>query len=328
MGKRWRKLFTLSLEALLTFWGVGTLLFFLFRLIGDPAQMLMGQRSDITTLETLRQQLHLDRPLWEQYLYFWADACPLTFAEGKIQWRGWQLGFSYQSGKPVSHMYQKAFKATAILALSAWSIALLTALTLGLWQAYFPSPWIDRATLFLLAFPGYVAGLVMLGFFGILLGWLPLGGYVWEYNPTLQAYEWQGERLILPTLALALRPAAILTRQVAAYAHNVLQQDFIRTAWAKGKTPWAILWQDVLRTILPPLLMSLSQWLAGLLAGTFFVEVLFQWPGLGKLMVQALYTADYPVIVGISWMAVGIFVLLNAVSEMATLLVDPRLRDL
>lgn len=309
-------------QGLLIFWLSFTLLFFLLRGLSDPAQLLLGQRSDKASLEAIRAQLHLDEPLWKQYFYALADFLP--YREGRWQWP--TLGISYQYNRPVSTIYLEKLPATALLALSASVLALVLGVGVGLRQAVKPSWTLRLGILFFFSMPGYVSGLLLLWLVGLGLG-LPLGGYIWQYDPELDKLRLGLSALFLPALALALRPAAYFSQLVEAQARQILQADFIRAAKARGKLFIRILLEDTFRNLLPTLATSFSQWFAGLFLGSLFIEALYDWPGVGKLLFFAFSTSDYPLLSGIAVQSVAIFVGLNFLSELLSYWADPRLRS-
>jgi len=320
-----RFLFRTLGEAALIFFLGHTLLFLLLRGLSDPAQLLLGQRSDKSSLEAIRAQLHLDEPLWKQYLYSWAEWLP--YREGRWQWP--TLGYSYQYGRPVWDLYMERLSATALLAGAAALIALTAGVALGLYQAYRPTRLLHFLSLLLLSLPGYVGGILLLWVFAVVLGpWtgLPLGGYVWVYAPEKGTLVFRPEALLLPSVALALRPAAYFFQLTYTQAREILRSDYIRAALARGKSIQAILKSDVLRNLLPGLATVSGQWLAGLFMGSLFIEELYDWPGVGKLLFFAFSTSDYPLLSGIALLSVLLFVLLNALSELLSYWADPRLR--
>jgi dipeptide transport system permease protein len=313
-------------EGALIFFLSHALLFVLLRGLSDPAQLLLGQRSDKASLEVIRAQLHLDEPLWRQYLYSWMEWLP--YREGRWQWP--TLGYSYQYGLAVLDLYLERFPATALLAGAAALIALTVGVTLGLYQAYRPKRILHILSFLLLSLPGYVGGILLLWIFGVILGpWtgLPLGGYVWVYSPERGTALFQPEALVLPAIALSLRPAAYFFQLTWAQAQEILQSDYIRAARARGKSMPAILRSDVLRNLLPSIVTVSGQWLAGLLMGSLFIEELYDWPGVGKLLFLAFSTSDFPLLSGVALLSVLLFVLLNMASEVLSYWADPRLRE-
>ncbi len=322
MSRFWAR--TLGEAALIFFLG-HALLFLLLRGLSDPAQLLLGQRSDKASLEAIQRQLHLDQPLWRQYLYSWAEWLP--YREGRWQWP--TLGYSYQYGRPVWDLYMERLSATALLAGAAALIALTIGVSLGLYQAYRPNRLLNLLSLLLLSLPGYVGGILLLWVFALVLGpWtgLPPGGYVWVYAPEQGTLVWRPEALLLPAVALSLRPAAYFFQLTSAQAQEILKSDYIRAARARGKSTTAILKSDVLRNLLPGLVTVSGQWLASLFMGSLFIEELYDWPGVGKLLFFAFSTSDYPLLSGIAVLSVLLFVFLNALAELLSYWADPRLR--
>ncbi|MCX8112756.1 MAG: ABC transporter permease [Bacteroidia bacterium] len=304
-----------------------TLIFLLLRGLGDPAQMLLGQRSDQVSMAAIRAQLHLDAPLWKQYLYAWADWLP--YREGR--WQIPSLGTSYQYGRPVMELYLERFPATAILAISGLFLGFLLGVLLGLRQAIRPSWLLERGMLAILALPGYVIGILLVVLLAIKAGpWtgFPPHGYIREFDLIKEAFVWRWRAWVLPALALSLRPAAHLFFLTYTQAQELLWSDFVRTARAKGKPTSRILLLDVGRNLLPTIAVSLSQWLAGLFTGAVFIEELFDWPGVGKLLFSAMASSDFPLLMGISQLSTLLFILLHAAGEIISRWADPRLRTL
>ncbi|MEN2991959.1 MAG: ABC transporter permease [Bacteroidia bacterium] len=311
-----------GLRAAAIFFVSFTLLFLFLRALGDPAQMLLGQRSDKATLEAVIRRLHLDEPLWKQYLLAWHSWLP--YREGK--WQLPDLGESYQYGRSVLELYLEYFPATLLLGSAAMALAALLGVGGGLYCAYRPQPFWNTLTIFLLALPGYVVGVGLLALVALVDLPLPLGGYIRTYDPLREQLVYQWEALFLPALALALRPAAYLFQLTLHQAQSLLQADFVRTAYAKGKTPGQVLRSDILRNLLPVLATSLSQWLAGLFIGALFIEEVFDWPGVGKLFFSALMSSDYPLVLGIAQISTLLFVGLHLTGELVAGWSDPRLR--
>ncbi|MCS6894774.1 MAG: ABC transporter permease [Bacteroidia bacterium] len=302
-----------------------TLIFLIIRGLGDPTHMLLGQRADQTSLEMIRAQLHLDEPLWKQYLLSWADWLPYR----KGEWRTPSLGLSYQYGRSVWDLYAERFPATLLLGSLAMTLAGIMGVTLGLWHSLYPSVLMRSFALFLIALPGYVVGIFLIWLFALKLrSWTGLSpsGYIATYDPVCECIIYRWKMVILPAVALALRPAAYLFLLTSEQAKAILNADYIRTARAKGKPLYRTLCQDVLRNLLPSLFISISQWLAGILTGAIFIEELFDWPGVGKLLFSAVMSSDFPLLVGIAQLSTLIFIILHAFSEVLSRWSDPRLR--
>jgi len=289
--------------------GVLTVTFFLnFVLPGDPARLLAGQRADAATIAAIRQQLGLDQPLPVQYVRFLARVL-----QG-------DLGRSYVTNRPVLEIIVERFPATALLAVSSMVVATLLGIALGIGAALRPNSWVDTlvmaGALVGISVPSFVAGLLLLMLFGVLLGWFPLAGYVdqgWEY-------------LVLPMVTLALRPLSIIARMTRSSMLEVLHEDYIRTARAKGVRPARVLLRHALRNALNPVITTVSAWFAGLLAGAFFVEYIFNWPGIGTVALSAIEKLDYPLIQGTVLFTAAVFVVVNFVVDVLYAILDPRVQ--
>jgi peptide/nickel transport system permease protein len=183
-----------------------------------------------------------------------------------------------------------------------------------------PNSWLDTLLMLLalvgISVPSFVAGLLVLLLFGVVLGWFPIAGYIdqgWEY-------------LVLPMLTLALRPMSIIARMTRSSMLEVLGQEYIRTALAKGVSTGRVLLRHALRNALNPVVTTVSAWFAGLLAGAFFVEYIFNWPGIGSVAIAAIEKLDYPLIQGTVLFAAVVFVVVNAIVDVLYAVVDPRVQ--
>ncbi|MEN3039999.1 MAG: ABC transporter permease [Bacteroidia bacterium] len=320
-----RFLIGLLLRSIAIFFISFTLIFLIMRGLGDPAQMLLGQRMDQTSLKMIQAQLHLDAPLWKQYLLAWVDWLP--YREGA--WHIPSLGVSYQYGRSVWTLYTERFPATLLLGSIAMLLSAIIGIAGGMWHSMYPSTFVRSLALSLIAIPGYVIGILLIWLFALKWrSWTGLApsGYISTYDPACECIIYQWKMLILPAIALALRPAAYLFLLTSEQASAILQAEYIRTARAKGKPLYQIFYQDVLRNLLPPLLTSISQWFAGILTGAIFIEELFDWPGVGKLLFSAVMSSDFPLLMGIAQLSTLIFILLHAIGEILNRWSDPRLR--
>jgi peptide/nickel transport system permease protein len=295
--------------ALGVLFGVATVTFVLnFVLPGDPARLLAGQRADAETIAAIRQQLGLDQPLPVQYVRFLG-----RLLQG-------DLGRSYVTNRPVLEIILERFPATALLTVSSMLLATVLGALLGVLAAVRPNSWLDTLLMLLalvgISVPSFVAGLLVLLLFGVVLGWFPIAGYIdqgWEY-------------LVLPMLTLALRPMSIIARMTRSSMLEVLGQEYIRTALAKGVPTGRVLLRHALRNALNPVVTTVSAWFAGLLAGAFFVEYIFNWPGIGSVAIAAIEKLDYPLIQGTVLFAAVVFVVVNAIVDVLYAVVDPRVQ--
>ncbi len=300
-----------------------TTTFFLLRLIpGDPTNVAEDQRLNREQQENLRRIYGLDRPLPEQYVR-WLSAVAL---------RG-DLGISYSQGRPVSAALLEAIPATAILASAALAVEILAALLLGVAAARRQGTRLDHAirtaTLIFYSVPGFWLGLMAILLFS----------YVWPILPASHMHSVDADRmsgfgrlldlgwhLILPASVLGLTNAGGTSRFVRASFLEVMGQDYIRTARAKGLTERRVVWVHGMRNALVPLIQILALSLPALLSGSLITEVVFSWPGLGRLTFNAILTRDYPVVLGVTAFSAVVVVAGNFLADVFHALVDPRVR--
>ncbi len=339
------------LYGLLIFISVATVVFFLFSAsFPTPDELATGQRSDEKTKLAIQHEFGLDKPLWKQYLLYMNDISFISIyskanyeAIGVSKTKVMDLNSkvlvlkipylrrSFQSGKNVNTILIEAFKGTLILALASILLASLFGITLGALAAIKKDTWIDRAVLFIatlgISLPSFFVAIIMAWFFGYVLHnytGLNMTGNYSDIDPFEgELYKW--ENLILPTLALGIRPLAIFSQLTRASVLDVLPKDYIRTAHAKGVKPIFVLSRHIMRNSLNPVITAISGWFASLLAGTFFVEFIFNWKGLGKVTVEALDNSDLPVVMGSVIMVAFIFVVVNIAVDVLYSLLDPRI---
>ncbi|MBU6340783.1 MAG: ABC transporter permease [Bacteroidetes bacterium] len=318
----------------------------------DPAQLTFGQRADVATVQAKTEELGLNQPLWLQLGAYLSDLSPVSCLNirrtdirnisyvclfQKSEFQFWVIKWpylrtSYQSGRPVSHILARAIPPTALLAVLAMCLAMVLGLPLGIISAVYPKTRIDRAiswfTVLGYSLPTYVVAMVLALILGYWLGpWtgLQVQGSLYELD---DFGDWQLEirNLILPVLALGLRPVALITQLTRSTLLEVLSQDFVRTAQAKGLPPRKVLLQHALRNALNPLSTAASSWFAALLTGAFFVENVFSFKGLGEVTVQALLNYDLPVVLGCVIFTASVFVVINLWTDFLYVWLDPRIR--
>ncbi len=337
---------------LLVLWGVVTAVFFLFNVLpGDPARLTLGQRSDLATVEAARKSLHLDEPLAARYGYYLADLSPiavhantaaekekygyakiLPFGEKALVLKAPYLGASYRTKRPVTEVLGEAFPGTLVLALSALIFAAVVGIGLGTLAAVKKGTWIDTGAVAVavagVSLPSFFAGLLVAYVFGFLLQpytGLGMTGSLWEWD-AFGGRHLALRNLILPALALGIRPLAIITQLTRSALLDSLSQDYIRTARAKGLSSKRVVLRHALPNALNPVLTAISGWLAELLAGSFFVEYVFGWKGIGKLTVDALDKFDFPVVMGAVLFTAVIFLVVNFFTDLLYRALDPRVR--
>jgi peptide/nickel transport system permease protein len=286
---------------------------------GDPAMMLMGQAAarseNQATLERLRREMGLNKPVYVQY-GLWL---------GKVV-RG-DLGVSFRSGRPVAELITGRLPATLQLLFVSVLVSLLISVPLAVVAALTASSWLDRLTIFFsvggVAIPGFWLGLILILVFSVQLGWLPPSGY----TPILEDPLDNLKRSAMPVATLSVYLIATFTRFLRGDLIEVLRQDYIRTAAAKGLGRSALLWRHALRNALPSLWTVVGIETGTLLGGAIIVEVVFGWSGIGWLAVQAVINNDYAIVQGVVlFVAIG-FALITLLTDIGYAWLDPRLRE-
>jgi peptide/nickel transport system permease protein len=295
--------------------GVSVLVFSLIHLIkGDPVRLALGTRFSQESYDALRERNGLDRPLLEQYVT-WAGRA-LTG----------DLGVSFRSGDTVMSLIAERLPATLTLAFCAIALALLIAIPLGTISALRPRSLVDRLATVVsqigISVPDFWLAIVLILVFAGTLGWLPTGGYV---PLTEDPLGWL-ERLILPVIATGVVSGSVLTRFVRSSMLEALGSDHVRTAQAKGLPERQVFTWHVFRNALLPLVTVTGVQLAYLLSGVVVVEIVFAWPGLGQLALQAVRDRDYPVLQGAILLFALVFLLINLVVDLLYSRIDPRIR--
>ena len=295
--------------------GVSVLVFSLIHLVkGDPVRLALGTRYSQESYDALRARNGLDLPLVEQY-FTWAGRA-LTG----------DLGVSFRSGEPVTALIAERLPATITLALAAIVVALLIAIPLGTLSALRPRSLTYRFATVIsqigISVPDFWLAIVLILVFSGTLGWLPSGGYV---PLTEDPLGWL-QRLILPTIAVGVVSGSVLTRFVRSSVLEALGSDHVRTAQAKGLPTRQVFSWHVLRNALLPLVTVTGVQLAYLLSGVVVVEIVFSWPGLGQLALQAVEARDYPVLQGAVLLFALTFLVINLVVDLLYTRIDPRIR--
>ena len=295
-------------------WLVVSLVFFLIHLVpGDPVQLMLGEGASPVDTSALRHQLGFDQPLHIQYLRYWNDV-----------FHG-DLGTSIRLHDSVAHLIASRYPYTLALTFAALAFGLALALPAGLLAAVRRGRSLDQAisvvSLFGISVPGLVLGPVLILVFSIRFGWLPVSGANAAGTNTI---EWP--YLVLPSLAMGASLAAILTRMVRTAMLEELGQDYIRTARAKGLRELAVVCRHALPNALVPIVTVVGLQFGALLAGAIVTEKIFSWPGLGRLVVDAISNRDYALVQG-CLLAIGLtYVLVNLLTDVVNRWVNPRIR--
>lgn len=340
---------------LLVLLGVMILVFFLFQGFGDPSRLVMGQTGDSATQANIKKELYLVNeqgkkiPKLRQLLLYLNDVSPLCIHSKtdieKKELKGFFIGGekklglkipylrkSYQSKRDVGGILMQALPGTLMLAFAAMLIATLIGIPLGVVAAVNKDTWLDTSAVFSsivgISAPSFFMGIIIVYIFGFLLSdWTGL-----QIAGSWFAIDEDGQRrlslqnLILPAVTLGIRPMAIITQLTRSAMLDVLNQDFIRTAYAKGLSKRKVIWKHGLRNALNPVITAVTGWFAELLAGAFFVEYIFGWQGIGKVTVDALEKLDYPVVMGAVLVSASFFILINILADILYGVVDPRVR--
>ena len=296
------------LVAIPTVFGVATVVFFLRTLLpGDPAIIIAGPQATPEAIANIRRQLGLDQPLWHQYL---------SFLGGLVHG---DLGISTRTGEPVIQEIATRAPYTAELAIASLVLAVLVGVTLGVVAATRRSTagdlGISSAAVFGVSMPVYWLGLMLIVVFAVHFRVLPAAG-------TDQGLA----SLVLPTVTLALFSMGLVTRQTRSAMLEVLGQDFVRTARAKGAGRRVVLLRHALRNALLPIVTTIGLQFGILLGGAVLTESIFAWPGVGRLLVDSIGSRDYPVVQGVVLLLSVAFITINIVTDLVYAYVDPRIR--
>jgi peptide/nickel transport system permease protein len=295
--------------------GVSVLVFSLIHLVrGDPVRLALGTRFSQESYDALRERNGLDLPLVEQY-FRWAGRA-LTG----------DLGVSFRSGETVTALIGERLPATLTLAFAAVLLALLIAVPLGTLSALRPRSITDRVATVIsqigISVPDFWLAIVLILVFAGTLGWLPSGGYVPLGEDPL---GWL-QRLVLPAVATGVVSGSVITRFVRSSVLEAMGSDHVRTAQAKGLPARQVFTWHVLRNALLPLVTVTGVQLAYLLSGVVVVEIVFSWPGLGQLALQAVEARDYPVLQGAVLLFALVFLVINLLVDLLYTRIDPRIR--
>ena len=338
--------------------GVVTVIFFLFNVLpGDPAQMMLGQNENSEQLNIVKKKYGFDKSLTKQYFLYLNDLSPisihskndndysyfnqnytgielLNFKKSTINFKYPFLRTSFvNQGKKVSTIIGETLPNTFILAFSAILIAILIGLVFGIISALNKGNTIDVLIQFTstigMSVPSFFSAIIFAWIFGFLLKdftGLEMTGSLFELDDYGESFNLRLKNLILPSIVLGIRPLAVISQLVRNELLNVLNQDYIRTAKAKGLSSFAIIKDHALKNALNPVVTAISGWFASLLAGAVFVEFIFGWNGIGKEIVNALNLLDLPVIMGSVLVIAFMFILINIIVDIIYIKLDPRIK--
>lgn len=339
--------------------GVLTVVFFLFNVLpGDPARMMLDQQEDSEQLENIRAKYGFDKPISTQYFYYLNDLSPISFHSNNEQdftffdtdkYRGNKL-FSIgnkaialkvpflrdsfqRSGKRVGDIIGETLPNTVVLAISSIVIAMLLGVFLGVLSAVFQNSWFDKLATIIgtlgMSLPSFFSAILLAWLFGFVLSeytGLNMTGTLYTVDDFGEGEYLSLKNLILPAITLGIRPLAVIIQLTRSSLLEVLSQDYIRTAKAKGLSYFTIVRKHALQNALNPVITAASGWFASMLAGAVFVEYIFGWNGLGREIVNALNTMDLPVVMGAVLVIALMFVFINLLVDVLYGVLDPRVR--
>ncbi|TWO32602.1 ABC transporter permease [Seonamhaeicola sediminis] len=345
--------------ALLTLFGVVTVIFFLFNVLpGDPAQMMLGQNEDTEQLALVKQKYGFDKPISTQYLYYLNDLSPLSFhsnlkgdytflEDGKyaaaklftisnittvLKYPYLRESFTKQ-GKRVTEVLRETLPNTFVLAVSAILIAIFIGVVLGIISALYKDTWLDKVIQVVstlgMSVPSFFSAILFAWLFGFVLHKytnLEMTGSLYELDDFGEAMHIKWKNLILPAIVLGIRPLAVVIQLMRNSLLEVFNQDYIRTARAKGLSEFKIIKNHAIKNAINPVVTAISGWFASMLAGAVFVEYIFGWNGLGKEIVNSLNTLDLPVIMGSVLVIATMFVMINIFVDLIYAWLDPRVK--
>jgi peptide/nickel transport system permease protein len=323
------------IEAIPVLFGVSVLVFMLLHLIpGDPATAMLGERATEENVQALRRQLGLDKPLYEQYIVWMG-----RLAQG-------DLGHTVRGNIPVANEIRNRFPATIELSLAALTLATLFGLPTGVISAVKRNSLVDTASMFAALFgvsiPIFVLGLLLIFLVGVWLGWLPFVGRLSSgvqiarvtglytvdalLDGNWSAFKDALEHLILPAVTLATVPLAVIARITRSAMLEVLNQDYIRTAYAKGLRARTVIVRHAFRNAMLPIVTIVGLQLGTLLSGAVLTETIFSWPGVGKWLFDSIVARDYTIVQTMTLIIAMIYVSVNFAVDVLYAVIDPRIR--
>lgn len=295
--------------------GVSLIVFIGVRLApGDPAQLLLGSYATEASLEQLRTQLGLDGPIILQYFFWLSDIIHGDF------------GRSITHHEDVLSLVLIKLIPTMYLAIGSLVIAIPLGLAMGITSAVKHNTWIDRTLMLFplagISLPIFWLGILLILLFSQALGWFPSSGM---YSPTDGGFIDLLKHLVLPSITLSLVPSSVIARMMRSSMLEVIRQDYIRTARAKGCQPWQIIFQHAVKNSFIPVVTVMGMQVGYVIGGAVVVETVFSWPGVGHMLMQAILTRDFPLVIGGSLVLAFIFVFTNLIIDILYGVIDPRI---
>lgn len=348
-------IFKRLLNGLTVMFGVVLVIFVLFNILPvNSARMTLGQRADTASIEAIEREFRLNLPWYERLSLYFNDLSPISFhklsdeeaptylsesdlkfvklvtvGEVSVVFKAPYLGKSFQTRRNVSEVISERIFPTFLLAVFAMLLASFAGIIAGVLAAIRHNTWVDDMVVTLSTLgtsqPGYVTGYILAAIFGYYLSsYTGLGvvSQLYEYDLDGEKIVWKN--LILPVVALGIRPISLIAQLTRSAMLDVLSQDYIRTAKAKGLSQRKVLFKHALRNAMNPILTSLTGWFAAVLTGAYFVEKVFSYNGLGLLTIGSILNFDFPVVMGCVLLVATIFVVMNIITDILYSLLDPR----
>lgn len=345
---------------LLVLFGVITLVFILFNILpGDPARMMLGQRAEISSVEAIHKDLGLDKPLMTQYVNFLNDVSPISVHNHADPVSYWFLNpekyspylqvlriknsslvikmpylrKSYQTKREVAGIIAEAFPKTLLLAAVSMIFASFIGIIIGIFSALFKDSLFDRVAMVLsvlgMSLPSFFAAIIIAWLFAFVLAdytGLSMTGSMYTVDDLGRGEYLDLKNIILPALTLGIRPLGILVELTRSSMLEVMSQDYIRTARAKGLSEYQVVRRHAMKNALNPVVTAITGWFASLLSGAVFVEYVFDWKGIGVVIVDALEKYDFPVIMGTVLFIAVILIIINILTDITYAILDPRIK--
>lgn len=345
-------LFKRLLNGFIVLFGVVIVVFFIFHALpGDPVAMMAGQRTDVSTRDAITKELGLDKPLLIQLAFYLNDLSILSVhehneenkkkynymeifsaSESVLVLKAPYLRRSFHTNKRVDEIIYDHMGGSFWLAITAMTFATFFGITFGILAALKQNSLLDHSMITLsvvgISAPSFVSAILISITFGFYLSdytGLNLTGQLWVTD-AIYGRRLELKNLILPAFALGIRPVAIITQLTRSSMLDVLSQDYIRTAYAKGLNYYKIILKHALKNALNPVITAVSGWLASLIAGTFFIEYIFNWKGLGMVTIRSVFNLDFPVVMGCTLFIGVIFVTITIFVDIFYVILDPRVR--
>ena len=345
--------------AFITLIGVITVIFFLFTILpGDPAKMMLGQNQTAEQVQAVKQKYGFDKPIGTQFLYYLNDLSPISFHSNTTDDYTYLRPNKYSAtelfsggntttvlkapylresftkqGKKVTQIIRETIPNTFVLAVSAIVIAIALGIMFGIISALYKDTWIDKTIQILstlgMSVPSFFSAILFAWLFGFVLHkytHLEMTGSLYELDDFGEKMTIKWKNLILPAIVLGIRPLAVVIQLMRNSLLEVLNQDYIRTARAKGLSEFQVIKNHAVKNALNPVVTAISGWFASMLAGAVFVEYIFGWNGLGKEIVNALNTLDLPVIMGAVLVIAVVFITINIFVDIIYAWLDPRVK--